>query len=179
MSESFLTHPWGAVSGLVLSYIVLYLAHKIADMEQWRKVKAFESMIENDSLWAFFVVLLSILVLLFLVWPKDAQAAVPSAAHYRGCYDGDTCYFDLAGFRANQSVRLLGVDTPEIKAQCPQEKLGALAAKNFSRSVLARARFIQVLPQGYDKYGRDLAQVLADGLDMRQRLIEQCVGHLY
>ena len=53
------------------------------------------------------------------------------------CYDGDTCYADLTWrgsrlppiFGHNMKVRLLGLDTPELRANCALERCLALRAK--------------------------------------------------
>ena len=47
------------------------------------------------------------------------------------CYDGDTCTFTLPGihpfFGEKISVRIRGIDTPEIRGQCEAEKRKAKA----------------------------------------------------
>ncbi len=109
-----------------------------------------------------------------LIWSLPLLAA----PQYRGCYDGDTCYFDLPE-GANLPVRLLGVDTPERKGRCPEEKVLALAAKGFSEGALRSARQIELRRAGKDKYGRILARVLLNGQDLADLLIQAKLGRPY
>ena len=54
------------------------------------------------------------------------------------CYDGDTCYADLTWhgsrlppiFGHNMKVRLLGLDTPELRGNCALERCLAMRAKS-------------------------------------------------
>ncbi len=46
---------------------------------------------------------------------------------YHRCYDGDTCALTIPGvhplFGEKIAVRIAGIDTPEIKGKCDQEKV--------------------------------------------------------
>jgi endonuclease YncB( thermonuclease family) len=68
---------------------------------------------------------------------KTSTVVLP--AKYRSCYDGDTCRVDIVldeGSTApeilteNMPVRLLGIDTPEIKGKCFLEKCLAKKARD-------------------------------------------------
>lgn len=115
------------------------------------------------------------LLLLFIL--PTSLLAVPAV--YRGCYDGDTCRFDIPGIGKYQSVRLLGVDTPEKKARCLKEQFLANQAAAFTNQLLKTANKITLAPKGRDKYGRLLAWVDFDGLDLSTLLIEQGLGRSY
>jgi len=44
----------------------------------------------------------------------------------RLCYDGDTCYVvakTLPDTLRNMSIRILGIDTPEIRGKCLEERV--------------------------------------------------------
>ena len=43
----------------------------------------------------------------------------------RVCYDGDTCYVIIKALPKKlekMSIRILGIDTPEIRGKCAEEK---------------------------------------------------------
>ena len=95
---------------------------------------------------------------------------------YRGNYDGDTIRFDIPGVHPllgeNIAIRLLGVDTPEIRGKCPAEKKLAVAARGFVRGMLAKAKRITLTNTGRGKYFRIVARVVADGVDMSSALLK-------
>jgi endonuclease YncB( thermonuclease family) len=76
-----------------------------------------------------------------LTIPRIAFAAYPDAMTTVGparivhCHDGDTCTIiipslpDLFGDRL--SIRIVGIDTPEMKGKCDHERMLALQAKAF------------------------------------------------
>jgi micrococcal nuclease len=80
-------------------------------------------------------------------------------AHVRSVYDGDTLRADIdCGFgiwTANQSLRLLGIDAPELG------KPGGIEARDFLRSLLpvGAGITIRTVKDADDKYGRLLALV--------------------
>lgn len=90
-------------------------------------------------------------------------------------YDGDTLYIvvpDLPGPLRRMSVRVLGIDTPELRGSCDTEKRRAADARAFLKQVFAGATQIRINVLKWDKYGgridahvstpdgRDLAAVL-------------------
>ena len=77
------------------------------------------------------------------------------------------------------SVRIRGVDTPEIRGKCEAEKEGAVAARDFLRELLARAARIDLVDVKRGKYFRIVATVRADGVDMAAALIENGLGRPY
>jgi micrococcal nuclease len=80
--------------------------------------------------------------------------------------DGDTIKGDIdLGFNMkmfNQSIRLMGIDTPELKSKDPIIKQQALECKYFLESVLIKKDCvlpISILSKGKDPFGRILAIV--------------------
>jgi micrococcal nuclease len=71
-------------------------------------------------------------------------------------YDGDT-------FRVNinnkMAIRLANVDTPEIRAKCPQEKLLARKAKQFTVNFLRISKSLELQNMKKDKYFRIVADL--------------------
>ncbi len=58
------------------------------------------------------------------------------------CYDDDTSTFTLPGvhpfFGEKISVRIRGIDTPEIRGKCEAEKRKAKAARDYLRNLLRK-----------------------------------------
>ncbi|MBF0179946.1 MAG: thermonuclease family protein [Magnetococcales bacterium] len=96
---------------------------------------------------------------------------------YLGNYDGDTVRFDIPGVHPllgdNISVRICGVDTPELRARCAQEKEQAMRAKEMVRDLLRNSGHIVLKDVGRDKYFRIVARVVADGVDVGERLLQE------
>jgi len=98
-------------------------------------------------------------------------------------YDGDTLtveatiWPDLAW---TGSVRVLGVDTPEIQGECDQEKRWAVASRNYVRNLLVDETVVLTDVEN-DKYGgRVLANLyLEDGRSLSSLLIEGNFGRPY
>ena len=105
------------------------------------------------------------------------------AVTFHGCYDGDTCTFSLPGLHPligdRISVRLRGIDTPEIRGKCDREKELATAARDLLTDLLTRARSIDLLQVERGKYFRILATVTADGQDVGALLMAQQLARPY
>lgn len=117
-----------------------------------------------------------ILLVLFLVPASAFAANFPNGTCHR-CYDGDTCTFTIPGVHPllgkKINVRIAGIDTPEIKGKCLKETAFAMQARNLVRRMLGQARRIDLLDAERGKYFRLVAEVLADGKDIGQTLIDR------
>ena len=108
------------------------------------------------------------------------REAVP--AEVKKVYDGDTVTV-MANHWVNQwaktSVRLRGVDTPEIRGKCDEEKELAKAARDFVRKVIGKKVTLINVKNG--KYAaRVVANIrLADGSDLTELLIQKKLGRAY
>jgi micrococcal nuclease len=115
-----------------------------------------------------------------LTMPKVHNEGQPfEIAVFHGCYDGDTCTVSLepaipALFGDHITVRLAGIDTPEIKGACQEEKDLALQAKALTHKMMVQASKIELLEPKRDKYFRILAKVVADGEEISQALVKAC-----
>jgi endonuclease YncB( thermonuclease family) len=104
---------------------------------------------------------------------------------YRGnvCYDGDTCYVSapvLPGKLSRMSVRVLGIDTPEIKGKCEKEKELALIGRQTANKLFRAAKTIEFKDLKWDKYGgRILSNVYLDGLLYSDILIDKGLARSY
>lgn len=120
------------------------------------------------------------------------SAALPSAAadplpgpipaDVLSVYDGDTFTARAhiwPGHYVETSVRVLGIDTPEIRGECQREKDLAVMARDRARELLgATVSLRQVEP---DKYGGrvDAYVTLGDGRDLAETLLSEGLGRPY
>ena len=90
-------------------------------------------------------------------------------------YDGDTFRANIKGLPdiigKNIAIRILGIDTPEIKGKCEEEKVVAIKARDFSRKALFNAKTITLKNLKRDKYFRLLADVYFDDTDLADALL--------
>lgn len=98
-------------------------------------------------------------------------------------YDADTFFVRCPECNKNKrGVRVMGVDSPEIKGKCQAEKLLARKAKQFAVGKIRTASIINLIPnpkRRYDRYDRLLAWVQLDGFDLGEMLIEAGLGREY
>ena len=82
------------------------------------------------------------------------------------CYDGDTCTAQLENtnnsipeiFASNLGIRILGVDTPEIRGKCDLEKCLAQIGKSYISSRVVGQR-VKLSDVQRDKYFRVVADL--------------------
>ena len=104
---------------------------------------------------------------------------------FRGnvCYDGDTCYVlapTLPEPLQKMSVRILGIDTPEMRAECAEEKKLALKGRELANKMFRSAEKIEFNNLKWDKYGgRVLADVYLDGKSYKDEIINAGLARPY
>ena len=104
---------------------------------------------------------------------------------FRGnvCYDGDTCYViapTLPESLQKMSVRILGIDTPEMRAECAEEKKLALKGREFANKMFRSAEKIEFDNLKWDKYGgRVLVDVYLDGKSYKEEIINAGLARPY
>lgn len=102
---------------------------------------------------------------------------------YVSAYDADTIKVNLPNIHPllgdRISVRVFGVDSPEIKGQTKCEKEKAIKARDLVRTWLSTAKRIDLVNIGRDKYFRVLARVRIDGKDLSDKLIELKLAYPY
>lgn len=94
-----------------------------------------------------------------------ALLALPAQAQSIRVLDGDTIRLD------GERVRIVGLDAPELRgAKCERERLRAADAARFLawllRDGIDQPRWI-----GIDRYGRRLARISVDGVDVARLMI--------
>ena len=90
-------------------------------------------------------------------------------------YDGDTCRADIElGFGTvlkNKTIRLSGIDTAEIRSE---NKENALKARDRLRElILGKDVIIQTIKDRTGKYGRIIATIYLDGMNVNEVLVEE------
>ena len=111
-------------------------------------------------------------------------------------YDGDTVTVNLvdlqdidlnetyAVFWKKISIRVNGVDTPEMRGKCPEEKALAREAKYFVRDILKNAGYISLRNVKRGKYFRIVADIIVNPgepseLNLSDALVENGYGVVY
>jgi endonuclease YncB( thermonuclease family) len=105
-------------------------------------------------------------------------AVAPGQAYVIGIVDGDTIRVSIDG--QIETVRLAHVDTPERgkRARCDRER--DLAERASQRVAgLLNGKTVDLRAQGREKWGRLLATVAVDGVDISGLLIREGLGVPY
>lgn len=92
--------------------------------------------------------------------------------------DGDTIDVNIdLGFNIwhKGRIRMAGIDTPESRTRNKAEKVLGLAAKNRLKELLKKKKLSINCTKEKGKFGRILADVLADDINVNKQLIEE--GH--
>ncbi len=104
-------------------------------------------------------------------------------AVYVRSYDGDTVTFNLPGLHPiigeKINIRVDGIDTPEIRGKCEKEKYDAQQAKEMVTDILKDAEQISLKNMERGKYFRIAADVIVDGENLADMLIEAGVAVRY
>jgi micrococcal nuclease len=112
--------------------------------------------------------------------PRPDLATAPALAVVR-VVDGDTIVVDRDG--KEETVRLLGIDTPETKDPRKPVEFFAREASDFTTNLLKAEQVyvVQEQPGAKDKYGRTLAHVYRapDGLWVNLELVRQGYAQVY
>lgn len=97
-------------------------------------------------------------------------------------YDGDTitCIFSFPGtdIKYKWKCRLDRIDTPEIKTKDDLEKLNGIKVRDILRSKILN-KDVELLCGKMDKYGRVLVDILYEGVNINDWLIENNYANKY
>lgn len=122
------------------------------------------------------MVFIPILLLFLFVAPAlAADVAGPVRATLVRVIDGDTVEADVhvwPGHTVRVSVRLRGIDAPELRAACDTEKAAALHAREALAHLLAAGAFHVRNVDGDKFFGRVVADIeMPDGEPIGDRLL--------
>lgn len=125
------------------------------------------------------IILLSLLT--FAATAKDYGSATVSEVI--SVYDGDTVRVSIKNYPAiigeNIAIRVNGIDTPEIRGKCPSEKALAIKARDLARLMLNNAKVIELHNISRGKYFRIVADVLIDGVNLGDILLDAKLARRY
>ena len=96
--------------------------------------------------------------------------------------DGDTIRITARvwpNIVVEEHVRLLGIDTPEMRASSPCERTLAESAKQATTGILMGAKKITVSSNARDSFGRILGEVRADGISVSEVLLSRGVARKF
>jgi len=93
----------------------------------------------------------------------------PFPAQVVSVHDGDTITVRSS---ETYKIRLYGIDAPELKQPHGQASKHALSKMTFGKS-------INVIPTGKDRYGRVVAKVESDGVNVNRAMVEQGAAWWY
>jgi micrococcal nuclease len=116
---------------------------------------------------------------------KEVEIFIPKVVSGRviKVYDGDTitiaAYSENTGGKLYKySVRILGIDTPEIRTKNKTEKEVAKIARD-KLAMMIYNNMIRLENISFDKYGRLLAYVIYEDIYINEWLIEKRLAVLY
>ena len=128
------------------------------------------------------IFLFTILFCIFLA-PGDGRAEVRSsiAADVVSVYDGDSIIVDAhpwSGMIIRISVRVRGIDAPEIKGKCQAEKKAALMARDRMAELAQGNILLENVGNG--KYaGRVVADVISGAGSLAEVMIKEGLARPY
>jgi endonuclease YncB( thermonuclease family) len=106
----------------------------------------------------------------------EVDQAVRMAVERPYVVDGDTIRLSSTG----ETIRIIGVDTPEIYSpHCPAELIAGNAATGRLHFLLRRGNVSVIRFSRPDKYGRTLARVFVGDAEVAKVLIQEGYGVLY
>jgi endonuclease YncB( thermonuclease family) len=104
-------------------------------------------------------------------------------AKYISNYDGDTVrlkfHCNTPYFCDNVSVRIYGIDTPEIRTKDFCEKKKGYEAKDFVRNKLISAKKIIANDCQNGKYHREICEIIYDGNNLSDDLLDNNLATPY
>ena len=114
---------------------------------------------------------------------QDHTYGNTTATTIHSVYDGDTFRCTIANYPAiigeEISVRVAGIDTPEMKDKRPEVKALAVKARDYVRQRLSGASVVELRNIRRRKYFRLVADVWVDGADLAGELIRLGLAKRY
>lgn len=114
---------------------------------------------------------------------KDKTYGNTIVSEITSIYDGDTFRCNLKGYPSiigeRISIRIGGIDTPEMRGSSEKEKKLARKAKQFTVAKLRGAKKIELRNMKRGKYFRVVADVYIDGRNLGKMLIKARLAVAY
>ena len=128
------------------------------------------------------------LILLFISFSAIADDCKHEVSTFRCVkyiknYDADTVTFNIPGVHPligkKINIRVLGVDTPELRTKNKCEKNKARNAKKLVKNLLKNAKRIDLENVSRGKYFRIIADVIIDGKSLSSYLLKNGLAYSY
>ena len=88
------------------------------------------------------------------------------------CYDGDTCTST-----EGEKIRLACIDTPELRGK-RADPIPAKAARDYLNGLVAGEE-VSIRRITKDRYGRTVAELSKDGINIQERLVDKGFASVY
>ena len=111
------------------------------------------------------------LFLLLLLVLSSPALALPNVI-IQSCYDGDTCTTTT-----KEKIRLACIDTPELRGS-RADPIPAKAARDYLNGLVAGEEVV-IRRITKDRYGRTIAEISKDDINIQQRLVEKGFARVY
>lgn len=115
--------------------------------------------------------------------PCDHDDSTFRCVKYVKNYDADTITVEIPNVHPllgkKISVRVNGIDAPEMNGKKPCEKEAARNAQRLVEALLKNAKQIDLNNVGRDKYFRILADVSSDGQSLKMLLLKNKLAYEY
>ena len=112
-----------------------------------------------------------VLFLLLLLVLGSPALALPTVT-IQSCYDGDTCITTT-----KEKIRLACIDTPELRGS-KADPIPAKAARVFLNDLVAGEE-VSIKRITKDRYGRTVAEISMDDVNIQERLVEKGLARVY
>ena len=109
--------------------------------------------------------------LLFLNYELLAKSDF-SSIFIKSCYDGDTCTA-IDG----EKIRLACINTPELKGKNSDPEK-AIEARDFLNKLVANKEIL-IKRITKDRYGRTVAELFKDGINIQELIVKKGHGKIY
>ncbi|SFP61660.1 thermonuclease family protein [Hydrogenimonas thermophila] len=130
------------------------------------------------------------ILLLFLLSPSLFAGSINNknfgnvrVTEVTSIYDGDTFRVNIAEYPSiigeRIPIRINGIDTPELRGKCKQEKILARKAKQVTVNILRNAKVIELRNMHRGKYFRIVADVYVDGKSVAKELVKRDLAVIY
>ena len=90
----------------------------------------------------------------------------------KSCYDGDTCTSTNG-----EKIRLACIDTPELRGK-RADPIPAKAARDYLNGLVAGEE-VSIRRITKDRYGRTVAELSKNGMNIQERLVEKGFALIY
>ena len=104
--------------------------------------------------------------------PNAALGQTSEEVVITSCYDGDTCTSSTG-----ERIRLACIDTPELRGK-RAEPVPAEAARDYLRELVV-GRKVTIRRITTDRYGRTVAELSVDGINVGQDLVRRSHAVIY